>query len=37
LPIKLSSKITFGSVYVELIEDTRATEATAIGPAKDAS
>ena len=28
LPIKLSSKIVFGSVYLELIEDKRATQST---------
>jgi hypothetical protein len=37
LPIKLSSKIIFGSVYVELIEDKHATQSTATGPAKEAS
>ena len=29
LPIKLSSKIVFGSVYLELVEDKRATQSTA--------
>jgi Protein of unknown function (DUF3108) len=29
LPIKLSSKITFGSVYIEIIEDKHGTQATA--------
>jgi len=37
LPIKLRSKVVFGSVYVELIEDKHATQATANGPAKEAS
>ena len=30
LPIKLSSKIVFGSVYLELVEDKRATQSTAV-------
>jgi hypothetical protein len=29
LPIKLSSKIVFGNVYLELIDDKRATQSTA--------
>ena len=37
MPVKLSSKITFGSVYLELIEDKHATQATSIRPAKPAS
>jgi hypothetical protein len=37
LPIKLSSKIVFGSVYVELVEDKQAAQSTAIEPAKAGS
>jgi len=37
LPIKLSSKIVFGSVHVELIEDKHATHSTAIQPPQPAS
>jgi hypothetical protein len=37
IPIKLSSKIVFGSVYLELIDDKHATQSTSIQPPKPAS
>jgi len=37
LPIKLSSKIVFGSVYLDLIEDKRGPQSTAIDSARPAS
>lgn len=37
LPIKLSSKIVFGSVYLDLVEDTRGPQSTAIDSAGPAS
>lgn len=36
IPVKLSSKIVFGSVYLELIEDKHATQSTASPPPKAA-
>jgi uncharacterized protein DUF3108 len=37
LPVRLSSKIAFGSVYLELVRDKRATESTAVEPNRPAS
>ena len=37
LPIKLSSKITFGSVYMELIQDKHGTQSTAAEPGQSPS
>jgi Protein of unknown function (DUF3108) len=37
LPIKLSSKITFGSVYMELIQDKHGTQSTAAEPRQSPS
>jgi uncharacterized protein DUF3108 len=37
LPIKLSSKIVFGSVYLELIQDKRAPQSTSIDASRPAS
>jgi hypothetical protein len=37
IPIKLSSKIIFGSVYLELIDDKHATQSTSIQAPKPAS
>jgi hypothetical protein len=37
LPVKLSSKIAFGSVYLELVQDKTATESTAAEPSRPAS
>ncbi|MGN6716360.1 MAG: DUF3108 domain-containing protein [Candidatus Binatia bacterium] len=37
LPVKLSSKIVFGSVYLELVQSKRATKSTAAEPSQPAS
>jgi len=37
LPVKLSSKIVFGSVYLELVQEKGATESTAVEPSRPAS
>jgi len=37
VPIKLSSKIVFGSVYLDLVEDQRGPESTALDKARPAS
>jgi hypothetical protein len=37
LPVKLSSKISFGTVYLELIQDARGTQATAAENTKPSS
>lgn len=37
LPIKLSSKVVFGSVYLELVQDKRASQSTAIESPRPAS
>jgi hypothetical protein len=37
LPVRLSSKIAFGSVHLELVQDKRATESTAVEPSRPAS
>ncbi|MDH3445882.1 MAG: DUF3108 domain-containing protein [Deltaproteobacteria bacterium] len=37
IPVKLASKIVFGSVYLELIEDTHTTQSTSIEPRPPAS
>ena len=37
LPIKLSSKIAFGSVYMELIQDKHGTQSTAAEPGQSPS
>src|SRR2546430_1936398 len=37
LPIKISSKITFGSVYMELIQDKHRTQSTAAEPGQSPS
>ena len=37
LPVRLSSKIAFGSVHLELVQDKRATASTAVEPNRPAS
>jgi hypothetical protein len=37
LPVKLSSKIVFGNVYLELAQEKGATESTAVEPSRPAS
>jgi hypothetical protein len=37
LPVKLSSKITFGSVYMELIQDKHGAQSTAAEPSRPSS
>ena len=37
LPVRLSSKIAFGSVHLELVQDKRATSSTAVEPNRPAS
>jgi hypothetical protein len=37
LPVKLSSKIAFGSVYMELVQDKHGTQSTAAEPSRPAS
>lgn len=37
LPVRLSSKIAFGRVHLELVQDKRTTESTAVAPNRPAS